>query len=244
MLNKWSLLSVLAVLTAMPLAASPQDIRQERLRFKAGATSATVSGSIRGRATVDYVLTARAGQTMTVTLKSSSTANYFNVLPPGSEAAIAIGETVGSSWTGTLPADGDYRIRVFLVRAAARRNEAAKYTLTVSIPRTVDAKVPGTPYHATGPVPCSIGPDPTGSADCSMGVIRKGNGRADVYLAEPGYDVTLHKDKLRILRFDGTSVTSADPKEKVTATKKGDSWTVSVNDYYHYVIPEAVIVGG
>jgi hypothetical protein len=32
-----------------------------------------------------------------------------------------------------LPKDGDYRIRVYLVRAAARRQEAAKYTLTVKI---------------------------------------------------------------------------------------------------------------
>lgn len=72
--------------------------------------------------------------------------------PPGSETAIAIGDVLGNRWTGPLPADGDYRIRVFLQRSAARRNEAAKYTLTVAITDHVDAKVPGTDYHATGTV--------------------------------------------------------------------------------------------
>jgi hypothetical protein len=109
-----------------------------------------------------------------------------------------------------------------MVRAAARRNEKATYTLTVGITGRADAKVAGTPYHATGIIPCSVGTDPKGSAQCSVGVIRGENGNAEVYLADPGFDVTLHKDKLRVLRFAGSRVTSKDPKE----------------------IPDAVIVGG
>jgi hypothetical protein len=188
---------------------------------------------------------------MSVTLKTSNNANYFNVLPPGSQAAIAIGSTVGHEWTGTLPADGDYTIRVYLMRSAARRNETARYSLSVGITSGPagkappgDAKVAGTTYHATGRVPCSVGPDPKGSAQCSFGVIRGGAGQADVHLASPGFDVTLHKDQLRVLRFAGDKVTSANAKEKVTAVKRGDEWTIAVNDFYYYTIPEAVIVGG
>lgn len=241
--------AALALLTAA--FSAQQGIPQERVNFKAGASSATLSGSIKGDDAIDYVLGAKAGQTMSVTLKTSNNANYFNVLPPGSQAAIVIGSTVGHEWTGTLPADGDYTIRVYLMRSAARRNETARYTLSVGITTGPpgkaphgDARVAGTPYHATSLVPCSVGPDPKGSATCSVGVIRGGAGEADVYLASPGYDVKLHKDQLRILRFRGDKVSSANAKERVTAVKRGDEWSIAVNDFYFYTIPEAVIVGG
>jgi len=128
--------------------------------------------------------------------------------------------------------------------AAPRRKETANYTVSVGITGSADAKVKGTPYHATGMVPCSIGTDPKGSAQCSFGVIRSAPGHAEVHLASPGYDVTLHKDQLRVLKFAGETVTSPDPKEKVTAEKQGDNWSISVNDFYFYVIPDAVISGG
>lgn len=240
--------TAILALTCIGLLAAPvwaaDDIRKEPIHFKKGTSSATVKGSIKGYQTVDYLLGARAGQTMTVSLKTSNGANYFNVLPPGSNAAIAIGEIVGNKWTGTLPADGEYTIRVYLMRSAARRNETAHYTLSVGITGHGDAKVAGTPYHATGKLPCSVGTDPKGSAQCSFGVIRGGQGKAEVHLAAPGYDVKLHKDKLRILRFDGRTVTSADAGEHVKFEKQGDNWSIGVNDFYYYTIPEAVIVGG
>ncbi|MGB9437108.1 MAG: hypothetical protein WCB15_04140, partial [Desulfobacterales bacterium] len=62
---------------------------------------------------VDYLLGAKAGQTMRVTLKTNNGANYFNLLPPGSIAAIAIGANLGNEWTGTLPVDGDYTVNDF-----------------------------------------------------------------------------------------------------------------------------------
>jgi hypothetical protein len=235
---------VIAAITLQSALVLSQSSRKERVAFKAGASSATVTGSIKGDQSVDYVLGARRGQIMKVSLKTSNGANYFNVLPPGSEAAIAIGSNLGNEWTGALPADGDYTIRVYLMRSAARRNETATYTLSVGITGAPDAKVAGSPYHATGKVPCSVGPDAPGSAQCSFGVVRRGNGQADVYLADPGFDVTLNKDQLRILKFAGTTVTSANAGEVVKAEKKGDIWMVTVNDFYHYRIPDAVIAGG
>jgi hypothetical protein len=109
---------------------------------------------------------------MHVALTTTSGAASFNVLPPGSEAAIAIGENVGNEWTGSLPATGDYRVRVFQARGAACRSASATYSLSVGITGRPDAMVKGPPYHATGVVPCSVGPDPKGSANCSFGVIR------------------------------------------------------------------------
>ncbi len=263
----WIFLLVAAtVLSVRPQAVAAQEIRQERVQFKAGASSATITGSITGDETVDYILGARAGQTMSVTLKTSKGANSFNVLPPGSQsgsaAAIGMGETSGNAWTGTLPVDGDYTVRVYLMRSAARRHETAKYTLTVGIsgaPASAasagaaplgaapagDAKVAGTPYHATGTVPCSVGPDPKGSAQCSFGVIRGAPGNAEVRLAAVGYDVVLHPDKIEtVLIFAGETVSSRDAGKNVKAEKTGDEWSISVNDFDFYTIPEAVISGG
>ena len=71
---------------------------------------------------------------MSVKLKSSNAANYFNVLPPGSQdVAIIVGSSDGNEWSGSLETDGEYTVRVYLMRSAARRNETASYTLTVGI---------------------------------------------------------------------------------------------------------------
>jgi hypothetical protein len=244
--------AAVAGLLFLPAApALADEIRQERVHFKAGASSATITGTIKGDQTIDYLLGAKAGQTMSVSLKSNNASNYFNVLPPASDMAIFIGSTSGNDFTGALPVDGDYRVRVYLMRNAARRNETAQYTLNVGIDgpagqrHASDAKVAGTPYHATGSVPCSVGPDPKGSAQCSFGVIRGGPGNAEVHLASPGFDVTLHPDKVEtVLVFAGNTVTSRDPNQRVTAGKNGDEWSIGINDFRFYIIPEAVIVGG
>jgi hypothetical protein len=130
---------VIGLLTACSIiflglqAQATEGIRTVPVHFKKGASQATIQGHLKGRQTTDYVLRAREGQTMTVTLKTKHTAVYFNVLPPGSEEALFVGQTSGSHFEGKLPKDGEYRVRVYLVRAAARRQEAAKYTLTVKI---------------------------------------------------------------------------------------------------------------
>lgn len=231
-------------LVVLPFPVAAQNIDVKPITFAPGTSSATVKGAIRGDQTVDYTLRAKAGQNMQVALQTSNASNYFNVLPPGSEAALANSSVSGNDWTGVLPVDGEYTLRVYLMRSAARRNETANYTLAVGITGSMDAKVAGTPYHATGMVPCSIGPDPKASVQCSFGVIRSALGHAEVHLASPGFDVTLHKDDLRILKFADGAVTSPDPEAKVTSEKQGDSWSIGVDDFYFYVIPEAVISGG
>jgi len=220
------------------------DIRVVNVQFKPNETGTTIKGSIKGRQTIDYRLKAKAGQQMTVNLDTTNLSNYFNVLPPGSETALFVGSTSGNNWTGTLPKDGDYTIRVYLMRSAARRNEKAKYTLSIDIAGSElgkapasDAKVPGTPYHATGTVPCSIGPDPKGSAQCEFGVIRGKPGNAEVHLTPPGGGT-------RVLTFMGAKVSIADPKARLKASKSGYDWSISIDDFEFYEIPVAVIEGG
>lgn len=123
------LLSVLLVTPAL----ADDAIRKEPVHFAAGKSSAQIKAQIRGDQTVDYQLDAKAGQAMTVDFKPTNASAYYNVLPPGSEEAIFIGSTLGNHFEGTLPADGTYTIRVYLMRNAARRNETAKYDLKVAI---------------------------------------------------------------------------------------------------------------
>jgi hypothetical protein len=185
---------------------------------------------------------------MTVSLKTDNSANYFNVLPPGSvDVAVFVGSSGGDDWSGTLSADGEYAIRVYLMRSAARRNETAHYTLAVGITGTAsakalgmapagDAKVKGTPYHATGEIPCSMGDAAPGSSQCEFGVIRGAAGNGELHVTPPG-------GFKRVLTFMGEKVSTGEG-EKVKATKVGDDWLVDVNDYEHYRIPNAVIDGG
>jgi len=103
--------------------------------------------------------------------------------------------------------------------------------------RPVDGLEEGLSYHG--------GIDQLGRlASGSFGVIRGKAGSAEVHLASPGFNVMVHKNDLRVLRFAGDKVTSANNNEKVTAEKRGDDWLISVNDFYFYSIPEAVSLGG
>ena len=121
-------------LLILPLLRAQTPIRSEKVEFAEGSSSKVIQGTIKGDETVDYVVHATAGQSMKVALKSNNGANYFNVLPPGeSDVAIFVGSTSGDSYEGVLPAAGDYKIRVYLMRSAARRNEKASYSLTVTL---------------------------------------------------------------------------------------------------------------
>lgn len=128
---------VLLVLTVIGFLAAPawaeNAIRKETVQFAKGSTQATIQARIKGDADVDYLVRAKAGQTMTVTLKTSNLMNYFNVLPPDTGEALFVGQDGSGHFEGVLPKDGEYTIRVYLMRPAARRNESAQYTLTVKV---------------------------------------------------------------------------------------------------------------
>jgi hypothetical protein len=237
----------LPLLIALAASAPAASIETKRMSFTPGTSSATVKGSIRGDTTVDYKLGAKAGQTMHVSLKTSNASNYFNVLPPGSsDVAVFVGSSGGNEWTGSLDTRGDYTIRVYLMRSAARRNERADYTLTVGItggaeahPRATDAKVPGTPYHATGEVPCvTESGQPTGS--CRFGVVRTGAGSGTVTVTKP--DGRTRAIFFETGRATGYDMSQADPGE-FSARKQGDTNLIGIGQE-RYEIPDAVISGG
>jgi hypothetical protein len=238
--------AAIAILQSVSAAAQPAPPRQERVTFARGASSATIKGQVKGDADVDYLVRAAAGQTLSVSLKVSNRSNYFNVLPPGSQnVAMYVGQT-GEAYTGMLPADGDYAVRVYLMRNAARRNEVSDFTLTITVtgkalaptPASKDALLPGTPFHASAPIACL--PTPYGDTKpqrCEAFVIRRGaGGTATVEIPSKGFT-------RRILFVDGKPVAS-DSSEKMTVTRKGDVTTVKFESGEYYEIVDALVIGG
>jgi hypothetical protein len=127
-----TILTAAAVMLIHPLAATAAE-KTEAVKFKAGTTSATIKGSIKGDDYINYALEANAGQVMSILFSPSNPRCYFNLLPPGSDEAIHIGSSVGNEFGGTLGASGEYRAQVYLIRAAARRNETCNYSITFEI---------------------------------------------------------------------------------------------------------------
>lgn len=123
------------LLSAAPAAAQAQmqdATRTVPVRFARGTDSMTMEGRISGYDTVDYVLGARQGQQLTVSLRATNSSAYFTVLPPGDLTAPEGGSTT-TAYSGVLTASGDWRVRVFLMRNAARRGARANYTLTATV---------------------------------------------------------------------------------------------------------------
>ena len=111
--------------------ANADETRSVRLSFAPGKTSRAVKGSITGYDAIEYSIGASAGQQMSVSMRTSNRSSYFNVSFGGQ--AIFVGSSDGDRFDGILPADGDYKVVVYLMRNAARRMETANFSLNVSI---------------------------------------------------------------------------------------------------------------
>jgi hypothetical protein len=225
----------------------------EKVHFKKGTSSAVLKGSIKGYEIVDYVLGAKQGQYMNVSMATDNNANYFNILAPGeNEVAFFNGSISDNQYEGILPKNGQYKIRVYQMRSAARRNEVAKYNLEIiitkandtketsqAVPSSNDALVQGTNYNATGNIPCSVAKgQPTGS--CPFGVTREGNGSGMVTVTKPD-------GRTKVIFFEngvatGADVSQADPGD-FKAEKQGDLYIIHIGNE-RYEIPDAVISGG
>ena len=220
-------------------------IESQRVTFRAGADSTLLKGQVKGDQAIDYKLWAGAGQTLTVELKGSNLQNYFNVMAAGTDTAMFIGSSSGHRFSGILPSDGDVRVRVYLMRPAARRNETSIYSLRMGIsgapltpvPASRDALISGTPYHASADVPCVFGGSGKG-ASCKASVIRRANNSATVVVTIPG------SHKRQFLFVNGKAVASDQP-EKLSVQRRGDVSVLLLGENFErYEIVDALVVGG
>ena len=131
----------LLVVTLLPTAASAQPIEERRISFRSGESGTTLEGRLVGGEIIDYLLGASAAQTMSIDFAPSNPSAYFNLIQGAGPEAIFVGSTSGNQFRGVLPATGDYRIRVYLMRNAARRGETSDFTLSVSIGGVAQSRV-------------------------------------------------------------------------------------------------------
>jgi hypothetical protein len=223
-------------------ACAADGIRTERVQFAKGASSAIVNGTIKGSQTVDYVLHASQGQYMNVSMATDNTASYFNILAPGqTDVAIFNGSVSENQYEGALPATGDYRIRVYMMRSAARRNEVANYRLEMIVSGATlgasgrDAIVPGTGFHATAKIPCVAEPDkPMGQ--CDAGVKRTAGGGS--------VHVTTPDGGSRVITFRDGRVSASDADAPFRVERRDDWTIVRIGTVEVYEIPDAFVFGG
>jgi hypothetical protein len=128
-------LAALAGATVIAIPATPVSAQTGatpiRVQFAKGASSKTIKATIKGDQSKAYVLRLGKGQRLSVKMTATNGSNYFNIWAPGSDTAMFIGSTEGNEYVGVVPQSGDYKIDVYLMRNAARRNEASTFTLTV-----------------------------------------------------------------------------------------------------------------
>jgi hypothetical protein len=97
-----------------------------RVSFERGKSTVVVNGELAVNSDACYVLRARAGQRMSVSVNSARDLARFNVFPPTKDHTLAH-ET--AEWSGVLPETGDYTIALY----TAKQGEGGSFTLEVSV---------------------------------------------------------------------------------------------------------------
>lgn len=245
---------LLAAALILPLAAPATTQTAQNVQFARGSTSSVITGTIRGYQFIDYKVVVRAGQMLKVNMTTLRGSPYFNVLEPGQrDVAIFVGSTSGPDMEVRTLRNGAYTIRVYQMRASARRGEVASYRLSIAAGgggggsigsghpyapshHPADSLVRGTPYHAVGPVRCRV--DFTQQwGECKAGVIRRGPGSATIHLD------TIDGGERTINFRDGKAV-SSDSETPIRVTRRGDTSVISIGRFEVYEIPDAFPFGG
>ena len=123
------LFGLLLVTTHAVQAQCGGKAEPNRISFKRGAHSATVKGKLRGDEQAEYVFGAGACQGISINVVSVPANTLTIELQDVNGVSLEL-QPVGSKWTGTLPATGDYFMAVKIAPGCTSR---ATYTLTLSI---------------------------------------------------------------------------------------------------------------
>lgn len=116
-----------SALSSLTQPASAPGGSAERIQFAPGAFAHTLIGTVQGVNRKEYVLRARAGQTMDVQVLAVGEVSF--TLEGASDGQVYKRMEVGEPrWTGVLPLNQDYRIWV-----GTPSESAQNFTLTVTI---------------------------------------------------------------------------------------------------------------
>jgi hypothetical protein len=112
------------------VAAAPSPVR---VQLAPDRSTVALAGRVQGYETVDYVLDANPQDRLSVRLTGATRYLQMGIYTPDG-AALCV-ETCDRQWTGQLPHAGDYIVRIGLVRAEARRQGRASYTVHLALTR-------------------------------------------------------------------------------------------------------------
>lgn len=114
-------------------ASAADSVKHEQVELTQGAPAKKLSGKIKGYDTVEYSIAVPAGSKLDLKLKSGNTANYFNVTAAGTDEALFVGSRDGKHFNNTARSDVSYKVNVYLMRNAARKNQTASYVLEAGV---------------------------------------------------------------------------------------------------------------
>jgi len=120
-------LALATMLLLTTTALSMQRTGFTRVRFPRGRTTMVLKGSLLNNASKEYLLSARAGQTMSVHVTSPQGRAWFDVYPRSDRSGLPDSAEDTKDWEGKLPKSGDYVISVYTEDGNTR------YTLEVTI---------------------------------------------------------------------------------------------------------------
>lgn len=101
-----------------------------RIEFKRGTNSTTISGVVHGREEAEYTLEARQGQRLTIKLTSIPVkSSVFQLLGPDNDT-LGLEYDANFNYSGVLPKTGDYFISV---RRPTEAKGTSRYKLTVTV---------------------------------------------------------------------------------------------------------------
>lgn len=132
--------------TTAPTQASAQVTTQaanaERVSFRAGATSAVVTGDLGARETDSYVLRILEGQLIEVSVEPQNAVQLVIYGADGTVLRSGMGE--GSFFRGVVPSTQDYIIQL------TAGEQAVSYTMNILIPQRVSFETGSTAAVVTG----------------------------------------------------------------------------------------------
>ncbi len=241
------LLALAAVLVVAAQAAAANEVRQEHVVFEERTTAATINTRVNGTQITDYLLGAAAGQWMSVDMVADNLAAYFNVIAPGADTALFIGNLQGGLFEGELPVTGEYTVRLYMMRSAARRGETAGCTLDFRIadePDTGDgtrAWVADGVRQATGFVPCSFR-DPDLGDRCRYRAVY-GDEETRIWIDEPNDPEAVWYRLYRFTTGPDVHIAEGSGNSETTGERRPDGWLIDVSGVEHYLVPDRILSG-
>ena len=121
---------VILVTCSAALAQGGGKAEPNRIEFKRGTSSTMISGVVRGDEQAEYVLGAKQGQRLVITLTSVPVKSSVFQLLGEENDTLGLEHDANFEYSGILPKTGDYFITV---RRPTEAKGTSRYKLTVTV---------------------------------------------------------------------------------------------------------------